>query len=263
MLREKVAGSMSYATTASLRASHDLMLRCHVLSDLEMIVDKPVTEDGTGQPILAALDRRLEVLGAYVSDKQYLLGVRRAAMELVRYVDFVLYLGHWLIVLDQNMGTKISPHFGFLRLGLRERRVRFISPSTRFSTPSNLVMLLLSLKTPGFYTRMAITARPSRFYSLQSIPTHLSTKASPQRLQLPANLRKCNATCSQREPTFFLRSGSTRQGKPMRVPYGRSTNKQRRRTLNGRRGTIISVGITKRSSSQRRHSKSTIRPTST
>jgi serine/threonine-protein kinase ATR len=86
VLREKVAGSMSYATTSSLRACHDLMLRCHVLSDLEMIVDKPGSEDDTKEPILAALDRRLEVLGAYVSDKQYLLGIRRAAMELMRYV---------------------------------------------------------------------------------------------------------------------------------------------------------------------------------
>ncbi|KAK0655783.1 hypothetical protein B0T16DRAFT_487236 [Cercophora newfieldiana] len=82
MLREKVAGSMSYSATSSLRACHDAMLRCHVLSDLEMIVDKPATEDQ--QSILAALDRRLEVLGAYVGDKQYLLGVRRAAMELMR-----------------------------------------------------------------------------------------------------------------------------------------------------------------------------------
>ncbi|KAK5663169.1 hypothetical protein OQA88_6586 [Cercophora sp. LCS_1] len=84
MLREKVAGSMTFAATSSLRASHDLMLRCHVLSDLEMIVDVPTAQDGDQQPILSALDRRLEVLGAYVSDKQYLLGVRRAAMELMR-----------------------------------------------------------------------------------------------------------------------------------------------------------------------------------
>ena len=86
MLRDKVAGSMSYATTSSLRACHDLMLRCHVLSDLEMIVDESIKGDGDQQPILRALDRRLEVLGAYVGDKQYLLGVRRAAMELMRYV---------------------------------------------------------------------------------------------------------------------------------------------------------------------------------
>ncbi|KAK1750228.1 protein kinase rad3 [Echria macrotheca] len=83
MLRDKVAGSMSSATTASLRACHDLMLRCHVLCDLEIIVEGSVGP-GDRQPVLAALERRLEVLGAYVSDKQYLLGIRRAAMELMR-----------------------------------------------------------------------------------------------------------------------------------------------------------------------------------
>ncbi|KAK3363362.1 phosphatidyl inositol 3-kinase-like protein [Lasiosphaeria hispida] len=84
MLREKVAGSMSYATTSSLRACHDPMLRCHVLGDLEMIISAEPKEYGHQKALLSALDRRLEVLGAYVDDKQYLLGVRRAAMELVK-----------------------------------------------------------------------------------------------------------------------------------------------------------------------------------
>jgi serine/threonine-protein kinase ATR len=88
MLRDKVAGSMTYSTTSSLRASHDAMLKCHVLSDLEMIANENLRGDGDQQGVLAALDRRLEVLGAYVSDKQYLLGIRRAAMELMRYVYY-------------------------------------------------------------------------------------------------------------------------------------------------------------------------------
>jgi serine/threonine-protein kinase ATR len=87
MMRDKVAGSMSLSVTSSLRACHDAMLRCHVLSDLEMIANEKLEGDGDQQVILTALNRRLEVLGAYVSDKQYLLGVRRAAMELMRYVD--------------------------------------------------------------------------------------------------------------------------------------------------------------------------------
>jgi len=36
--------------------------------------------------ILENLDRRLDIIGAYTSDKQYLLGLRRAAMSLSRYV---------------------------------------------------------------------------------------------------------------------------------------------------------------------------------
>src|SRR5690606_16778745 len=86
MLRDKVSGSLTYSTTSSLRASHDAMLKCHVLSDLELIADEKLSEDGDRQRVLLALERRLEVLGAYVSDKQYLLGIRRAAMELMRYV---------------------------------------------------------------------------------------------------------------------------------------------------------------------------------
>ncbi|KAL2269062.1 hypothetical protein VTJ83DRAFT_3908 [Remersonia thermophila] len=86
MLREKVASSMTYSTTSSLRASHDAMLKCHVLSELEMIADEKARgESGDQQQgILRTLHRRLEVLGAYVGDKQYLLGIRRAAMELMR-----------------------------------------------------------------------------------------------------------------------------------------------------------------------------------
>ncbi|KAK0737526.1 hypothetical protein B0T21DRAFT_450641 [Apiosordaria backusii] len=84
IMRDKVAGSMTYSATSSLRACHEAMLRCHVLSDLEMIASNKSQGGGDNHAILATLDRRLEVLGAYVGDKQYLLGVRRAAMELMR-----------------------------------------------------------------------------------------------------------------------------------------------------------------------------------
>lgn len=83
-MRDKVASSLSYSATASLQACHDAMLQCHVLTDLEMIANH--REENDPQPLLTALERRLEVLGAYVNDKQYLLGIRRAAMELTRYV---------------------------------------------------------------------------------------------------------------------------------------------------------------------------------
>lgn len=104
MLREKVASSMTYSTTSSLRASHDAMLKCHVLSELEMIADEKTRTDGDPQAVLRTLHRRLEVLGAYVSDKQYLLGIRRAAMELMRcvciYLDRVV-CEHWLTLFFQ------------------------------------------------------------------------------------------------------------------------------------------------------------------
>lgn len=84
-VRDKVASTLSYSATTSLEASHDAMLKCHVLTDLEMIASQK--EEHDQQALLTALERRLEVLGAYVSDKQYLLGIRRAAMETMRYVQ--------------------------------------------------------------------------------------------------------------------------------------------------------------------------------
>ncbi len=86
-LREQIARSMSTAATSSLGACHDNMLKLHVLTELEMIAG---TDGGThmecGQ-ILESLNRRLEVIGSYLNDKQYLLGIRRAAMELSRFVE--------------------------------------------------------------------------------------------------------------------------------------------------------------------------------
>ncbi|KAK1971971.1 phosphatidylinositol 3 [Colletotrichum sublineola] len=83
-MREKIASAMTHSATSSLQACHDLRLRCHVLTDLEIIAGTPASENEAHQEVLTVLNRRLEVLGAYVSDKQYLLGIRRAAMELSR-----------------------------------------------------------------------------------------------------------------------------------------------------------------------------------
>ncbi|KAI1307448.1 phosphatidylinositol 3 [Xylaria venustula] len=83
-MRDRVGSSMTSSTTASLQACHEPILRAHVLTDLELIAG--VNNDGDQHPqdILKSLDRRLEVLGSYVNDKQYVLSIRRAAMELSR-----------------------------------------------------------------------------------------------------------------------------------------------------------------------------------
>lgn len=83
-LKEKAASSMSLSATASLQAAHDSMLKCHVLADLEIIAGDHKKEGSDQHEVMTTLNRRLEVLGAYVNDKQYLLGIRRAAMELMR-----------------------------------------------------------------------------------------------------------------------------------------------------------------------------------
>ena len=85
-LRERIACSLSASTTASLGASHDTMLKLHVLTELEMIAGTDTEVPVERASIIESLNRRLEVIGAYLNDKQYLLGIRRAAMQLSRYV---------------------------------------------------------------------------------------------------------------------------------------------------------------------------------
>ncbi|TVY28597.1 Protein kinase [Lachnellula hyalina] len=80
-IREQIAGSLSTAATASLATCHDNMLKLHVLTEMEMIAG--TNNGGVDRPkVLESLNRRLEVIGAYLDDKQYLLGIRRAAMQL-------------------------------------------------------------------------------------------------------------------------------------------------------------------------------------
>ncbi|KAI1816156.1 phosphatidylinositol 3 [Poronia punctata] len=82
--RERIGSSMTSSTTASFQVCHEPLLRAHVLSDLELIAGMNSDGDQHPQDILKSLERRLEVLGSYVNDKQYVLSVRRAAMGLLR-----------------------------------------------------------------------------------------------------------------------------------------------------------------------------------
>jgi serine/threonine-protein kinase ATR len=83
MLRDKVGSSMTYSATSSLQACHDALLKAHVLSELEIIAGTPKGKNDHHKETLDMLNRRLEVIGAYVNDKQYVLGIRRAAMMLM------------------------------------------------------------------------------------------------------------------------------------------------------------------------------------
>ena len=80
-LREQIACSLSPSTTSSLGACHDEMLKFHILTELEMLADPSQMER---KELFETLDRRLEAIGAYLKDKQYLLGIRRAMMQLHR-----------------------------------------------------------------------------------------------------------------------------------------------------------------------------------
>ena len=83
-LRRSIAKSLSTTNTISLQACHDAMLRLHVLTEVELISGVGPAKDVDLPTLMTALSQRLEVLGAFSSDKQYLLGLRRATMQLSR-----------------------------------------------------------------------------------------------------------------------------------------------------------------------------------
>ncbi|KAF5605879.1 uvsb pi-3 kinase [Fusarium pseudocircinatum] len=83
-IRVKISSSMNAASTSSLQACHDLLLKSHVLTDVEIIIGTKAGDEIARQTTAALLERRLEIIGAYMNDKQYLLGIRRATMELTR-----------------------------------------------------------------------------------------------------------------------------------------------------------------------------------
>ena len=87
LLRDGVARGLSPTTTASLHAAHDCLVKLHVLYEIETIGGMTGETAWSREEVLPKLDRRLKILGAYTSDKQYLLGIRRAAMQLARGVE--------------------------------------------------------------------------------------------------------------------------------------------------------------------------------
>jgi serine/threonine-protein kinase ATR len=93
-LREALAGGLTPSTTSSIQACHDHLVKLHALYELEAVSGMNSTMPPNREAILENLDRRLDIIGAYTSDKQYLLGVRRAAMSLSRYVHVVCCQKH-------------------------------------------------------------------------------------------------------------------------------------------------------------------------
>ncbi|KAL2807609.1 hypothetical protein BJX63DRAFT_436875 [Aspergillus granulosus] len=84
-LRLSVSKSLTTNSVTSLQSCHDSILKLHALTEIESVA--LVGTDACKGPeeradLRESLDRRLDVLGGYISDKQYLLGLRRAAMEL-------------------------------------------------------------------------------------------------------------------------------------------------------------------------------------
>lgn len=81
-VREAIARGLSPSTTVSLQACHDPLLKLHVLYEIEAISGASAASQLDRDDLIAAMDRRLDVLGAFTAEKQYVLGLRRAAMQL-------------------------------------------------------------------------------------------------------------------------------------------------------------------------------------
>ena len=81
-LRQNTARGLSVTNTTSLQGCHELLLRFHVLTEIEMISGIRGRLNGEKNSLLASLGQRLDVLGPFHSDKQYVLGLRRATMQL-------------------------------------------------------------------------------------------------------------------------------------------------------------------------------------
>ena len=81
-LRRNTARGLSTTNTTSLQGCHDSLLRFHALAELEMIGGAGHMDKTQKSSLVSSMDQRLDVLGPFVSDKQYLLGLRRAAMQL-------------------------------------------------------------------------------------------------------------------------------------------------------------------------------------
>ena len=92
-LRSSTSRSMSIVSTSSLQACHDTMLKFHILTEIELM--SGMKDSRIERPAMhTSLNRRLDVLGAFSSDKQYLLGIRRAIMQLSRYLNHLQTCRH-------------------------------------------------------------------------------------------------------------------------------------------------------------------------
>ena len=94
-LRLDVMRGLSTRRIQSLDTCHEPLLKLQALTELEAISGVVSDKREDCDALFSSLKRRLEVVGAYTADKQYLLGLRRAAMQLSRFVVPVKYL-HWL-----------------------------------------------------------------------------------------------------------------------------------------------------------------------
>lgn len=118
-LRGAVTRNLTTASASSLQSCHDILLRLHAVYEIEAlsgIYKKPI-DDEKLVALLRTMDKRLAVVGSYISDKQYLLGIRRAVME-VSDINFTrIDIGSsWLTTarLARKANMSNSAHYAIL-----------------------------------------------------------------------------------------------------------------------------------------------------
>lgn len=119
-LRDTVTKSLTTATASSLQSCHDVLLRLHAIYEMEAlsgIKQKPA--DGKKLvALLDTMDKRLAVVGSYIADKQYLLGIRRAVMSLSE-IDFteIDISSSWLTTarLARKANVSSTAHYAVLK----------------------------------------------------------------------------------------------------------------------------------------------------
>ncbi|KAK2787809.1 serine/threonine-protein kinase M1 [Emmonsiellopsis sp. PD_33] len=87
-LRLNVAKGLTSDSVTSFQASHDSALKLHALAEVELLASPSPKSRDDRIAIFEMLDRRLDILGGCITDKQYLLGLRRATMELAPSPSF-------------------------------------------------------------------------------------------------------------------------------------------------------------------------------
>ncbi|PNS15892.1 hypothetical protein CAC42_7998 [Sphaceloma murrayae] len=86
-LRNSVTRSISSANAASLSSCHTQMLQLHVLEEVEQVQElrkQPSLSPLNISNLSTSLDKRLAVLGTSMTDKQFVLGVRRAVLKVTQ-----------------------------------------------------------------------------------------------------------------------------------------------------------------------------------
>jgi len=80
--RETVASTMTESATGSIRQCHHFLVQLHALSELQSVSEVLHQPEFDAGVLTRSLESRLNLMGTYPADKQYILAVRRAALQL-------------------------------------------------------------------------------------------------------------------------------------------------------------------------------------